>query len=134
MLSFNAPHDFLPHGVLTDGSLHVYVADRGKSKAIHVFSLNGEYLKTWEAIDAQFEPLAVRFLDDHQLLVPNYIDSKLYLYDLSGQLLSIHGEQGKETGQFLYPMNVVADKAGNIFVVEEDSNRIQKINFSRLTK
>jgi DNA-binding beta-propeller fold protein YncE len=122
--------DFLPHSVMTDGEEYVYVADRGKEKAVRVFKLDGGYVGAWHCPAGEFDPLAVRFLDHKLLLAPNYKDSKLHLFDLSGKWLTDLGSYGDKPGEFLHVTNLVSDGAGHIYVVEEEGNRIQEIDMS----
>lgn len=123
---------FSPHCVITDGKRNVYVADRGQAKTIQVFRLNGEYIGAWQDIDKEFDPLAVRFLTQELLLVPNYKDSKLHLFNVSGQHLAVFGSHGEKPGEFLYAMNLISDTHRHIYVVEEEGNRIQKIDFGKI--
>ncbi len=124
--------DFLPHSVMTDGEKFVYAADRGKQKDIRVFRIDGGYVGAWGCPAVKFDPLTVRFLDHGLLLVPNYKDSKLHLFDLSGKWLTDIGSYGDKPGEFLRVTNLVSDGNGHIYVVEEGGNRIQEIDMSGL--
>lgn len=124
---------FYPHSIVTDREKYAYVADRGKAKTIQVFTLDGKHVESWGQLGRDFDPLAVRFLNQGLLLIPNYKDSRLYLFDLFGRKIVVLGSHGDKPGQFLYITNLAA--AGEeVYTVEEDGNRVQKINFKDIIK
>ncbi len=123
-----AKEPFLPHGITTDGEKYLYTVDRGMHKAVRVFSLDGKYIKAFDAAPGPLEPLAVRFLSKNLLLVPNYSGSQLCLYNTDGKFLESLGSAGTEAGQFKSVTNLVSAGPGLIYTVEQNTNRIQKIN------
>lgn len=118
-----------PHGI----TLHknkIYVADRKTSK-LFVLSTGGEYLHSFtSSIKSGFDPLSINIYKDTYILVPNYMNSSLHVFDMKGEELKTVGGKGKNYGKWMFLTNVIEDKKGNIYTVEEDSNRIQIINFS----
>jgi len=126
--------DFLPHCVRADGKGLVYVADRGKSASIMVFSEDGEFLRTWKNPGKTFDPLAVCIFREKFVFVPDYSDSRLHLFDVAGKYLASFGARGNKPGDFLNITNLAVDNDSNAYVVEQDSNRVQKIELEELVK
>jgi len=124
--------EFLPHCVITDKKKYVYVADRGKAKTIQIFTLDGKYVGMWHYAKRGFDPTAVRFLTPELVLIPNFTDSRLYLFDISGKYLTALGAYGDKPGEFLRSTNLISNDQGYVYVVEEESNRVQKIDFSKV--
>ncbi len=120
-----------PHGVLTDQTKYVYVADRSPAKCVRVFSLAGDYVTQWNIGDQVWEPLAVRFINKTQLGVPDYKSGSIHVFNLDGQAVSTIGTAGRKEGEFLYPMNLIADAEGFFYVVEQDGNRVQKFRLKK---
>ncbi|MBM7568500.1 NHL repeat-containing protein [Paenibacillus sacheonensis] len=50
---------------------------------------------------------------------------KIYQYDQEGNLLAVFGGQGDVKSRFEYPVSIVTDKAGKIYVLDRDRNNIQ---------
>ena len=123
---------FLPHCLRADGKGLVYVADRGKAASIQIFTEDGCHVDTWRKPKRAFDPLAVCFFGDKLVLVPDYVDSRLHLFDTAGKYLSSIGERGSKAGEFLNVTNLMADNNGYVYVVEQDGNRLQKIDLNGL--
>jgi DNA-binding beta-propeller fold protein YncE len=122
--------EFLPHSVNADSGEYVYVADRGKAKSIQVFRHDGTHEGTWERLKDDIDPLAVRSLAPDVFMVPDYTSSKIYLLDSQGKYITELGSLGDKPGQFLYVTNLTSDDKGTIYVVEQDGNRVQKLDIS----
>lgn len=118
-----------PHGI-TSHKNKIYAADRKTSK-LFVFNTDFKYLRDFTSnIKSGFDPLSINIYEDTYILVPNYINSSLHIFDMKEQELKIVGGKGKNYGRWMFLTNVIDDKKGNIYTVEEESNRIQLINFS----
>jgi DNA-binding beta-propeller fold protein YncE len=50
---------------------------------------------------------------------------KIYQYDQEGNLLAVFGGQGDVMGRFEYPISIVIDKSGTIYVLDRDRSNIQ---------
>ena len=50
---------------------------------------------------------------------------KIYQYDQEGNLLAVFGGQGDVKSRFEYPVSIVTDKAGKVYVLDRDRNNIQ---------
>ena len=118
-----------PHGIMLYKN-KIYVADRKNNKLL-VFNTEGNYLNQFTSnIKSDFDPLSINIYKDSYFLVPNYKNSSLHIFDMSGKELKIVGGKGTEYGKWMFLTNVVDDGEGNIYTVEEYSNRLQVINFS----
>jgi DNA-binding beta-propeller fold protein YncE len=124
--------DFLPHSVNAESEQYIYVADRGKARSIQVFQPDGTHVGTWEKFKDDIDPLAVRSLTPEVLMVPDYASSKIYFFDSREKYIIELGSLGDNPGQFLYATNIISDGRGIIYVVEQDGNRVQKIDLSGL--
>ena len=122
-----------PHGI----TLHknkIYVADRKNNKLL-VFNTEGNYLSQFTSnMKSGFDPLSINIYSDTYFLVPNYKNSALHIFDMEGRELKIVGGKGADYGKWMFLTNVIDDKKGNIYTVEQNSNRLQIINFSILLK
>lgn len=119
---------FLPHGLVISEDNLIYVADRGNRKTIHVFDLEGNFMRSWNTPNKFFDPLSVRILNKKIFVVCNGIEGNLYFFDKDGTVIGTYGQLGKNSGEFLYIMNLVVDESMCAFIVEEKGNRLQKIN------
>jgi len=127
---FNAEKVY-PHGITFHES-KIYVAERNFGKLL-VFNTEGEYQKSFSTLKkTDFDPPSINFYDNTHILVPNYANSTLHIFDINGKELKIVGRKGKDYREWFSLMNAIEDKKGNIYTVEEDSNRIQIINFLEL--
>lgn len=118
----------LPHGI-TFHANKIYVAER-KTKKLLIYNSEGEYLNDFTTNGGSgFDPLSINFYNNEFILVPNYANSSLHVFDMDGQELKIVGGKGEGYGKWLSLTNVTEDRMGNIHTVEEDTNRIQIINF-----
>lgn len=122
---------FQPHGITTDGK-RLFAADRGV-KTIRVFSVDGSFAATWEPPAADFDPLAIRRIPPDLFAVANYADSRIYLFDAHGRSGGVLGVRGDKNGQLMAVTNLVSDERRILYIVEQDANRIQKIDFVRWT-
>ena len=122
-----------PHGI----TLHknkIYIAERKTGKLL-VYNTEGEYLNNFTSnIKSGFDPLSINIYEDTYILVPNYVNSSLHIFNMNGKELKIVGGKGESYGKWMFLMNVTEDNKGNIYTVEQDSNRIQLINFSLFFK
>ncbi|QHT63083.1 hypothetical protein GXP70_26025 [Paenibacillus lycopersici] len=50
---------------------------------------------------------------------------KIYQYDQEGNLLAVFGGQGDVKSRFEYPISIVTDKAGKVYVLDRDRGNIQ---------
>ncbi|WP_274362127.1 SMP-30/gluconolactonase/LRE family protein [Paenibacillus thermotolerans] len=59
---------------------------------------------------------------------------KIYQYDQEGNLLAVFGGHGDVKSRFEYPISLVVDKSGNIYVLDRDRNNIQMFKPTRFAQ
>jgi hypothetical protein len=100
---------------------------------IMTYSLAGEQLSAqW----GELEGLPYSGFDDLALDVAGNVyvvysgESLIYKLNSEGQLLEQWGSYGTGSDQFQYAHKAVVDHKGNVFVLDRDSNRVQKFSFA----
>jgi len=121
-----------PHGLCTDGNNFLYAADRGTAKAVHVFDLEGRHISTWGSSDKKQEPLTVKVFDKKTLMVPDYSENAIRIFEPDGKETAVIGAYGPGPGEFLNVMSLVDAGKGCIVTVEQDGNRMQKVNLGKI--
>ncbi|MDX2130164.1 MAG: peptidyl-alpha-hydroxyglycine alpha-amidating lyase family protein [Chloroherpetonaceae bacterium] len=124
----NAFH--LPHGITTDSSGRIYVADRANSR-IKVYSPEGELISIWQKPEIG-RPFGLYMVGEKLYVADggNVLDdptkplqSQVVILDLNGNVIERFGEYGKEQGNLAVPHDIVADEEGNIYVADLKNNR-----------
>jgi len=114
-----------PQGVAVKGKV-VYVLDADR---IQKFSLNGEFLSTWEPKGPEGEPIrnspALAVDDGGCVYLTDSEGQRVLKYDSEGGLVCTWGKAGMEPGDFGGPWGLVVDDLGRVFVVERGNHRIQ---------
>jgi sugar lactone lactonase YvrE len=120
---FNAPQ-----GIAIDSTGNVFVSDGGNNR-IQKFSATGAHLLTFgSATLSQPAGLAYRGVT---LFVADSANDRIRRFNgVSGALLGTIGAPGTGNGQFDNPRDVDVDSTGQIYVVDQNNNRIQKLNAS----
>jgi len=114
-----------PVGVATDAAGNVYVADAGNSR-IQKFTSSGVYLTQWGSGGGG--------LIDYPWSLATDAAGNVFVVDLdiiqeftsTGTYLTQWGSDGFGAGQFRAADGVATDPAGNVYVAEDDNNRIQR--------
>jgi iron(III) transport system ATP-binding protein len=93
-----------------------------------VYSDEGELIRQWNMPDASVgRPEGACYLQDGRIAVADTHYQQVVFFDGEGRVLSTMGQYGRGPGQFIYPVDVVQDAAGNLYVGEYGGNdRIQK--------
>lgn len=116
-----------PYGIAGDNQNRVYVADMYNGK-ISIHNASGEFLDYFalELSEQQIiqSPGGLRIINDH-VYVTDIRANKVFVLNLSGNLLLEIGEAGSGEGQFLAPNAITADDEGNIYVVDTGNQRVQ---------
>ncbi len=118
---------FLPHGVTVDNSDRIWVPDRA-GHGLKIFTPQTEDMVTVDGLSPNFDPLAIRFLHDHLILVPDYSSRKLWLLQ-DGSVAGTFGD-GEPESPCVTNLAITAEGFG--FLAEERSNRIQKVDLTPL--
>ena len=63
--------------------------------------------------------------DEYIITVTEQNTSKLFQYDLEGNLLAVFGGSGNTNGRFVSPVAIDHDKEGNLYVADSSQNAIQ---------
>ncbi len=113
-----------PVGLALDGNDNLYVLEP-RYRKILVFNYSEQFLR---AIDLQEtrRPLALA-LDKklQRLYVSDAELSKIFVFDLNGQLLSSFGGPGDAAGQLNRPVSMAVNSNGELLVAEAFNARIQ---------
>jgi DNA-binding beta-propeller fold protein YncE len=118
----------LPHCVAVRGEA-VYVANR-QAHLIDSFARDGRPIGRIPLPGgADADPLAARFVAGG-ILVPDYNTGALRLVDADGRHLADIATLGEEPGQCLYVTNAAPGPDHDIFVCEQDGNRIQRLRLA----
>jgi len=93
-----------------------------------VFDQNGSLLRQWRMPDTELgNPEGVCLLADGRIAVADTHYQRILLFDREGNEVGRFGSLGKEPGQFIYPVAVVQDDKGVLYVCEYGGNdRVQK--------
>jgi DNA-binding beta-propeller fold protein YncE len=93
-----------------------------------VFDETGKLLRKWFMPDYEVgQPEGVCVLRDGRIAVADTHYSRVVLFDAQGKLLGTLGELGSGPGQFMYPVGIVQDDLGCLYVCEYGGNdRVQK--------
>jgi DNA-binding beta-propeller fold protein YncE len=111
-----------PHGIATDRSGRVYVADRTNHR-IQIFDGNGTFLDEWPGFRQAND---IFISKDQHVWVADGTNAKVLEYDRDGRRLSSWGTYGTFPGAFweLHQMSVDAD--GNLYGADSFGGRVQK--------
>lgn len=93
-----------------------------------VFDENGTLLRQWRMPETELgNPEGVCLLKDGKIAVADTHYHRIIVFDQNGVELGRFGSFGKKPGQFIYPVAVVQDDSGDLYVCEYGGNdRVQK--------
>jgi ABC-type multidrug transport system ATPase subunit/sugar lactone lactonase YvrE len=98
-----------------------------------VFDPAGKLLRQWRMPANDWgNPEGACVAPDGSILVADTHYHRVVTFDPQGNVLSMFGEKGEGPGQFIYPVAVTLDDAGNLYVAEYGGNdRVQKFDPQR---
>ncbi|MEP6667656.1 MAG: ATP-binding cassette domain-containing protein [Chthoniobacter sp.] len=96
-----------------------------------IYNADGALLRQWHMLDVKVgKPEGIVVLHDGRIVVCDTHYHRVVWFDRDGNWLKNIGQQGKENGEFIYPVGICKDTAENLYVCEYGGHdRIQK--FSR---
>jgi peptidylamidoglycolate lyase len=119
----NGPGQFSgPHGIATDRSGRVYVADRTNHR-IQIFDGNGKFLDQWPGL-RQANDIVISA--DQHVWVADGTNAKVLEYDQNGKLLYSWGTYGTFPGAFWELHQMSIDSEGNLYGADSFGGRVQK--------
>ncbi|WP_417383492.1 ATP-binding cassette domain-containing protein [Gimesia sp.] len=106
----------------------LYVLDN--AGRVLVYNSDNDLVRQWEMPDFEIgKPEGICLLRNGQIAVADTHYHRVVFFDQHGKVLKYLGELGEGPGQFIYPVSVVQDPAGNIYVSEYgDNDRVQKFS------
>lgn len=114
--------------VAIDGMKRIYLLD-SLMKQVAVFQDNGNFIRRFGAALLWTNPdrLAVDPVRQ-RLYVADSFQGRVYAFSLSGVFLYLFGEQGTNRGRFSGLSDLAVDMAGNLYILESATLRIQKFD------
>ena len=116
-----------PRGIAFDAAHGlIYVVDW--DGRIQKFTTNGDFRASWIMPEVdKGKPEDLCLLPNGNLAVTDTHYSRIVEFTPAGQLVRMFGTYGRGPGQFIYPVGICCDAAGNLYVSEYGENdRIQK--------
>jgi len=95
-----------------------------------VYDAAGELIRKWDMPESSVgNPEGACVLPDGRIVVADTHYHRVVTFDPQGNVVGMFGELGRGPGQFIYPVAVTTDPAGNLYVAEYGGNdRIQKFD------
>ena len=93
-----------------------------------VFGSDGKLLRQWQMPESEIgQPEGLCVLEDGRVAVADTHYHRVVMFDAQGKVLEMLGSRGTGPGQFIYPVAVVQDEKGHLYVSEYGGNdRVQK--------
>jgi NHL repeat len=119
------PNEFnTVHSIAISKDRRLFVVDRGHRR-FQVFDENGKFLTMFNT-GVNSSPYYHYISTDGYIWVGDGGTNRILKYDLSGKYLYGWGEPGPFPGQFGGPHGLTVDQAGNLYIAEVFSGRVQK--------
>ncbi|EDO36271.1 predicted protein [Nematostella vectensis] len=113
----------LPHGVATDPSDNIYVADSGNSR-LQIFTPEGYYMRKVVS-DQLNRPWGVAITPRGQIVTTDYNNHKVFVFHRNGKLDFCFGSRGDGDGEFNNPAGITIDSDGQFVVADRSNHRVQ---------
>ncbi len=117
-----------PRAVTTAPDDTLYLLDN--AGRVLVFDKDGDPIRQWNMPESDVgNPEGICVLSNGQIAVADTHYHRVVVFDSSGGVVRMVGQEGQNDGDFYWPVAVVEDDQGNLFVSEYGgANRVQKFN------
>lgn len=117
-----------PRGVHVAASDEMYVLDN--AGRVLVYDANRKLTRHWFMPEYDIGmPERLQLLSDGRVAVADTHYGRVVFFDQQGKFLSSIGKIGKNDGEFVYPVALAEDEAGDLYVCEYGGNdRVQKFD------
>lgn len=115
-----------PRGILAGPNEECFVLDN--AGRVLVYGPDGKVARKWWMPEYSVgKPEGICVLQDGRIAVADTHYHRVVMFDHEGKFLTAFGKLGKEPGEFIYPVKVIQDPAGDLYVCEYGENdRVQK--------
>ena len=117
-----------PRAVTTAPDDTLYLLDN--AGRVLVFDRNGNPLRKWNMPESEVgNPEGICVLSDGDIAVADTHYHRVVVFDESGRVRQMIGQEGQDDGDFYWPVAVIEDDRGHRFVSEYGgANRVQKFD------
>ena len=115
-----------PRALTISPAKELYVLD--DSGRILVYDPQNTLIRQWKMPESSVgKPEGIRVLQDGRVAIADTHYHRVVFFDQQGQLLSMFGSEGEKPGEFTYPVDLLQDPSGFLYVAEYGGkDRIQK--------
>ncbi len=115
-----------PRALTVSKDRELYVLD--DSGRILVYDVKNKLIRQWSMPESSVgKPEGIRVLQDGRVAIADTHYHRVVFFSKQGELLSMFGSQGEKPGEFTYPVDLMQDPSGFLYVAEYGgSDRIQK--------
>lgn len=115
-----------PRALAIGPKQELYVLD--DSGRILVYDSNNNLIRQWRMPESSVgKPEGIRVLQDGRVAIADTHYHRVVFFDQQGKLLSMFGQEGEKPGDFTYPVDLMQDPSGYLYVAEYGGkDRIQK--------
>lgn len=115
-----------PRGILAGPNDETFVLDN--AGRVLVYGSDGKVARKWWMPEYSVgKPEGICVLQDGRVAVADTHYHRVVLFDHDGKFLNSFGKLGHEPGEFIYPVKVIQNPDGDLYVCEYgDNDRVQK--------
>ena len=115
-----------PRALTVSKDRELYVLD--DSGRILVYDVDNKLIRQWSMPESSVgKPEGIRVLQDGRVAIADTHYHRVVFFSQQGELLSMFGSPGEKPGEFTYPVDLLQDPSGFLYVAEYGgSDRIQK--------
>ena len=115
-----------PRALTVSKDRELYVLD--DSGRILVYDEKNTLIRQWSMPESSVgKPEGIRILQDGRVAIADTHYHRIVFFSKQGELLSMFGSEGEKPGEFTYPVDLMQDPRGFLYVAEYGgSDRIQK--------